>query len=183
MPALHQEQLALLTYTPGSLGEITIRDLNALQPLFRSQEVYGVYYPLTTQTGAMAYGDRLLDWNTGSVKPLSAHAYSYANNGRWIVSRRCDTSELRSQSRPTWHMAVPFLRQWCRSNDGGQAVAFDIASGAEVASSPNFERDAFLSFHASDDGKTIVGATFNSNFYVWHVSKDSAGSDNVKHAP
>jgi len=185
MPNVHCGNLALLTFTPGgSGGEMVLRDLNKLKPLVKAQHVNQVYQPVSSPDGIqVAYGDHLLDWRSGNISILPAPIHAFVNKGEWFVSRRADMTALRPNPFPGWRYALPFVRQWCRFNDGGQAILIDIASGKEVASSPNYEREAFLSFHASEDGRTVVGATFSSKFYVWRLPDASEGSEIVKRAP
>jgi WD40 repeat protein len=185
MPAIHKEKLVLVTFTPGgSGGEIALRDLRTLQPLFDPVNVSQIYLPVPCLDGlCVAYGNCLLDWKTSEVATLPASVYTIVNGGRSFVSRRSDLTEFRSEPWPDWRYAVPFARQWCRFNDSGQAVLFDIATGNEVCSSPNYEREGFWSFEASADGSTVVGATWSAKLYVWRMPDESEGNRIVNRVP
>ena len=169
-PAVAEGRLVLLAGGPKEPLELL--DLATLESIYPSRPLVSAAGPVLAPDGrTVGRGFQVVDLASGSIQDLAGPAHCFLGDGRFSVARRCDMEVFRSDGDWQWRVALPFARHWCRHDDSGQVVVFDVASGQEFCASPLYEREAFTGFQASDDGKTLVGSSFGGKFRVWRLPK------------
>jgi len=169
-PAVAEGRLVLLAGGPKQPLELL--DLENLESLYPSRPLISAAHPILVPHGrSVSRGHQMVDRATGSIQELAAPVNCFLGDGRFAVARRCDMEVFRSDGDWRWRVALPFARHWCRHDDGGQVVVFEVAGGQEFCASPLYEREAFNGFRTSEDGKTLVGDSFGGKFRVWRLPK------------
>lgn len=169
-PAVAEDHIVLLA---GEQREpVELLDLEALESLHPPRAHISNGRPILAPDGrTVSRGHQMVDLATGSVRELPAPINCFLGDGRFAVARRCDLEVFRSDGNWQWRVALPIGRHWCRHDDSGQVVAFEVASGQEYCASPHYEREAFNGFSASQDGSTLVGASSGGMIRVWRLPK------------
>jgi WD40 repeat protein len=173
VPEVADGQLALLAILPAVVGaprELALLDENGSRALHPPRMFQHLPQPFLSPDGFhVASGRRLLNLKTGVEEPLPGNVFCFVSGGQRSITRRDYLAWSQMTKFPYWQMAVPVLRRWCVTAKGGQAVLFDVATKAEVCTTPNYPKEAFSDFACSADGKTVVGRSFTGKFRVWRV--------------
>lgn len=148
-----------------------VLDAQTLQPIAAAHIDYDRHgAPFVTRDGRfVACGRGLVEIDTGTRQELAAIIYCLAA-GQRFVTRRSDMGTNRSAASLDYQNGIPLFRHWWRrGTSSGQIVLLDVATGEELAASPDYPAEAFVEMKSSADGKTVAGQTWAGTMYVWRV--------------
>jgi hypothetical protein len=158
-PEMMGDDLVLVAYSLGTLGDVSIVDAETLEPHFPPQAAHRAYrVSFAGPERHIAFGSQYLDFQSGERQDLPAPVYAWTSGGRRFVTCRSNIKGYALERLPDWRLGLPVVRHWWVSRMSAiEFVLLDTTTHQEICSTANYRSEYLFDAYASAHGSAVAG--------------------------